>query len=136
MKKTIVIIAIAVAVIGVGIYYYVLMSGSNYNYNGASTSINSVANNQPAVPETSNITVDIKNFLFNPSTLTIKTGTKITWVNNDPVVHTITSDSGNLLNSPTLSLGQSFSFIFTDVGTISYHCNIHKTMKATITVEK
>ena len=123
MKKTIITIAI-IAVVGFGIYFIV----------SRPTPAGPVSNN-PTAPATENITVSIKNFSFNPSTLTIKTGAKITWVNNDNVPHTITSDSGNLLDSKTISSGQSFSFVFTSPGSVNYHCNIHPTMKGAVIVE-
>lgn len=80
--------------------------------------------------------ISIKNFSFSPATLAIKTGTKVTWINDDTVSHTVTSDSGNLLNSGTLSPGQSFSFTFTDTGAVNYHCSIHPMMKGKIVVQK
>ncbi len=58
---------------------------------------NSTSENPAPAP--ASVTVNIKNFSFNPAALTIKTGTKVIWANNDSAPHTITSDSGNLLNS-------------------------------------
>ncbi len=78
--------------------------------------------------------VSIKNNSFYPSTENITVGTKITWVNNDTVAHTVTSDSGNLLNSGNIAPGQSFSFTFTKPGPVIYHCSIHPTMKGAIVV--
>jgi plastocyanin len=65
----------------------------------------------------------------------VKTGTTVTWMNNDTVAHTVTSDSGGLLNSPEIAPGQSFSFTFTYPVTVPYHCAIHTMMKGTIVVE-
>jgi plastocyanin len=78
--------------------------------------------------------VSIANFAFSPTALTIKTGTKVTWTNNDTVTHTVTADKGAFDAGP-LSPGNSFSFTFTKAGTYSYHCNIHPSMKATIVVQ-
>ena len=83
----------------------------------------------------SNVSISIKGFAFNPQTITIKTGTKVTWTNNDSAPHTVTSDTGGLLNSPTLSPGQSFSFTYTNTGTTNYHCAIHPMMKGSIVVQ-
>lgn len=124
MKKTIIVIVVLV-VVGVGLYYTASKPTSSVPV--SNTSVN---------PEQENFTVDIKNFSFNPSTLTVKTGTKVTWTNNDSVPHTVTSDSGNLLNSATLSPGQSFSFTFTNIGSVNYHCAIHPTMKGKVIIEK
>lgn len=148
MKKTFIIIII-LAVVVIGAYYAIV----NKSLKGTSTNTlpetNNSASSSPTptsasdasesnASETSsveNITVDIRNFSFNPSTLTVKKGTKVTWTNSDNVAHTVTSDSGNLLNSATLSPGQSFSFIFTNPGSINYHCAIHPTMKGKIIIQ-
>lgn len=123
MKKTIIAIAV-IAVIGFGIYYIASKPAL----------IVPVSNNSTA-PATENTTVSIKNFSFNPPTLTVKTGTKITWVNNDSVPHTVTSDASNFFDSKTLSPGESFSFVFTDIGSTNYHCAFHPTMKGDVIVE-
>lgn len=133
MKKIFIIIAVLV-VVGIGVYYII---GKKSVQQPLTTPILTPAasvSNTPEPTAVSSATVDIRNFSFNPSALTIKKGTKVTWVNNDIVSHTVTSDSGNLLNSSTLSPGQSFSFTFTDLGTINYHCGIHTTMRGGVIV--
>lgn len=143
MKKTIIIIAM-LAVVGVGIYFIVSKNNSN-----ETTNIPMSNTQSPAIPTTStvpvpdisssaapeNITVSIKNFSFNPRALTIKAGAKVTWVNDDSVPHTVTSDSGVMLNSKTLSPGESFSATFTNPGSANYHCNIHPAMKGSLVIE-
>ncbi len=146
MKKSDITVAVSIAVlviVGVGIYYAVSKNNPNVTSNIPASTTQSPTTPTPTVPVAntptpapSSVTVSIKNFSFNPSTLTIKTGTKVTWVNNDSVPHTVTSDSGSLLNSPTLSPGQSFSFTFISSGTINYHCNIHLMMKGSVVVQK
>lgn len=76
--------------------------------------------------------VDIQNFSFTPSTLTIKKGTTVTWTNNDSTPHQIKSAT---FNSGQLSKGQTFSFTFADAGTFAYSCAIHPSMTGTIVVE-
>ena len=78
--------------------------------------------------------VSIANFSFNPATLTVAVGTKVTWKNNDSVTHTVTALQG-AFDSNNLSPGSSFSFTFTKAGTYAYHCKIHATMMATIIVK-
>jgi plastocyanin len=78
-------------------------------------------------------TVSIQNLSFAPQTLTVASGTTVTWVNNDTTTHTTTSDTG-VWSSPNLAPSQSFSFTFTTPGTYTYHCSIHTTMTATIVV--
>ena len=137
MNKIIIAIVVLIIVV-VGVYYLV------FNNNSSQTPTNTsytppASNNQnvntPRTPAVSGATVEIKNFSFSPSTLTVKVGTKVTWTNSDSAPHTIVSDSGNIFNSPTLSSGQSFSFTFTNPGIVDYHCSIHTTMKGKIIVE-
>jgi plastocyanin len=82
-------------------------------------------------------TISIKNFAFDPSALTMKTGTPVTWVNNDSSPHTITSDQGSLMafSSDSLASGASYTVTFTQAGTFTYHCAIHPSMTGTIIVE-
>jgi plastocyanin len=131
MKKTIIGVAI-ILVIGLGAYY--VLSGKNYNQGPAATpAVGTPIASSPAASG-QGMSVNIKNFAFEPAALNVKVGTTVTWTNNDSVAHTVTSDSGNLLNSPTLSPGESFSFTFTSAGSVAYHCNIHQTMKGVVVV--
>jgi plastocyanin len=81
-------------------------------------------------------TVVIKNFAFDPSQLTVKTGTVVKWTNQDGAPHTIVSDTGSpaAFSSDSLSSGASYTFTFTQPGTYTYHCSIHPSMKGTIMV--
>src|ERR1051325_2769531 len=74
----------------------------------------------PPPPPTSGTPVSIKNFAFDPTTLIVKTGTKVVWVNGDADAHTVTSDSGNLLNSGEIPYRGYFALTFTDTGSVSY----------------
>ena len=87
---------------------------------------------QPGGPTEANI--EIKDFGFNPSSLTIRSGVKITWAQEDSVRHTIVSDTA-LFESPELAKGETFSFTFTQLGTYTYHCSLHPSMIGTIIVQ-
>ena len=77
--------------------------------------------------------ITIQGFAFGPATITIPVGTKVTWTNNDPATHTVTSDTG-AFDSKNMANGASFSFTFTQAGSYAYHCAIHPRMVATIVV--
>ena len=87
----------------------------------------------------SNSIVSISNMSFVPSTVTISAGSSVTWVNNDSMDHTVTSDTA-LFDSGTLSAagiygaGGSFTYIFNSPGTYPYHCAFHPGMTGTIVV--
>ncbi len=79
------------------------------------------------------IDVDIVNFTFDPTPLTVCTGDTVRWTNQDSAPHTSTSDTA-VWDSGTLTTGQQFSFTFTSSGTFDYHCSIHPSMTATVEV--
>ena len=81
--------------------------------------------------------IAIKNFAFDPVPLAVKTGTAVTWTNQDSAPHTIVSDAGSPVpfSSNSLSTGASYSFTFTQPGTYTYHCSIHPSMKGTVVVQ-
>jgi len=80
--------------------------------------------------------VKIANLAFDPPTLTVKVGTKVTWTNHDEVPHTVTSTTEpRLLKSPTLDTNDSFSHVFKEAGTYKYFCKVHPKMTGTVTVK-
>ena len=77
--------------------------------------------------------VEIKNTAFNPATITVKAGDKVTWTNNDGFAHTVTLDD-NSVDSGNLNAGATFDHAFAAVGTFAYRCKIHASMHGTVTV--
>jgi plastocyanin len=86
------------------------------------------------------VEIAMKDISFQPSTITIKVGTTVTWTNDDPVAHTVTSGTrGNpsgLFDSGNVGPGQTFSFTFNEPGTYDYYCKIHSGMDGVVVVEK
>ena len=82
--------------------------------------------------------ISIKGFAFNPNQPSITKGTTITWTNDDGTTHTVTSGvpgtpSGKFNQS--VDAGKAFSFTFTESGTYEFFCNIHQSMRGTVTVK-
>jgi plastocyanin len=75
----------------------------------------------------------IRDFSFNPRSITINQGETVTWRNNGPSVHTATARNGSF-DTGNLARGQSGSHTFNGAGTFSYFCRPHPNMTATITV--
>jgi plastocyanin len=71
--------------------------------------------------------VKIINFAFQPKTITIAKGTKVTWTNGGSVIHTTTSNTG-LWDSGALAPGTAFAHVFKKAGTFKYRCTIHPTL--------
>lgn len=76
--------------------------------------------------------IEIKNFAFNPSTISVNVGTTITWVNDDSTMHDVTEDSG--MFDIDILPGESGSYTFTEPGEYEYHCDIHPSMKGKVIV--
>ena len=92
--------------------------------------------NSPIIGSTVAI-VAIRDFDFQPRTLTVKPGTTVTWVNCEPEgidAHTTTSNGGSW-DSPFLEPGDSYSWTFSAAGTFDYHCVPHPSMQATVIVQ-
>ena len=81
------------------------------------------------------------NTAFNPATKTVSVGTSLTWKNGDSFGHTTTSNAGNPAGCPTwdnaVSAGQTSPGVVFGTGSVTcaYHCTIHATMQASITVQ-
>src|SRR5262245_24271179 len=84
-------------------------------------------------------------YVFSPSSFTIKAGTAIKWTNAGTATHTVTSDSGAFdsgdLASPVPgggyggaggTPGGSFQHTFSAVGVFPFHCAHHAQMTGTV----
>ena len=136
------IIISVIVLLVLGAAYYFLFGGRAVTTVQAPTQ-NSAAGTVPAqgvVPEnqvpdaTGAVNIGIMDFSFNPVSVTVVKGTKVTWTNKDSMSHTVTSDQGTTLDSQALATGESYSVTFLNPGTYTYHCKIHPSMKGTITV--
>lgn len=79
--------------------------------------------------------VAIKDYMFEPMSLSVAAGTKVTWVNHDDIPHTIVeSTASKTFRSAALDTNDSYSFIFTKPGTYKYFCTLHPQMVGTIVV--
>jgi plastocyanin len=107
--------------------------GSSSDNNSSSSSSSEAA---PATSTASGgggktVTIDMKNIQFNPTSVSVKVGQTVKWVNEDEAPHNV---KGGPLNSKTFGKGGSFEFTPKKAETISYVCTIHPNMKATLTV--
>jgi plastocyanin len=74
-------------------------------------------------------------YAFSPVKLTVKKGTRVTWVNNTDAPHTVTGQKSWHFSSSTFSPNGKVSTVFNKAGTYHYVCSIHPYMKATIVVK-
>jgi plastocyanin len=83
------------------------------------------------------LTVVAKNIAYSPSTLTVKAGDTVTFTNSDNTTHTFTADD-NSFDSGRVDPGKGFTVVVPASATagtkIAFHCEIHSSMKGTLTV--
>lgn len=80
--------------------------------------------------------VKIDNFSFSPTTLTVASGTTVTWINRDDIPHTVVStDDAKTFKSKVLDTDEKFSFTFAKPGTYPYFCSIHPKMVGKVVVQ-
>jgi plastocyanin len=80
--------------------------------------------------------VTMKDIKFNPGTVTIKPGGKVTWTNDDSVGHDVTADSFESGSPGGIDGGSTYSHIFKKAGTYKYVCSVHPGMEGTVKVKK
>lgn len=77
--------------------------------------------------------VAIADFAFDPETVTVDAGTKLTWTNDDEAPHTATADDGSF-DTGTLKLDDTGAVALDQPGTYTYYCRFHPFMKGTVEV--
>jgi plastocyanin len=83
------------------------------------------------------IVLSIKTFSFQPNTVHVRVGGKLTWVNCEDTgipSHTTTADGG-AWSSPLLSPGLTYTVTFPTAGTYTYHCEPHPFMTGQVIVD-
>ena len=78
--------------------------------------------------------VTIQAMQFQPATIFVLPGSKITWTNMDTVVHRVTSDDGISFSSGNINPQGTYTFTANNLGTYAYRCSLHPAMQGTINV--
>lgn len=81
------------------------------------------------------VKVDIKAFMFGPRDLNVAVGTKVTWVNDDEIPHTV-AETHKLFRSGALDTSDSYSWVFNTPGEYEYFCALHPQMLGKIVVSQ
>ena len=77
-----------------------------------------------AIGEPRTVTVNMDQFQFKGSSVTIQQGWTLQWINKEAPRHTATGDDDSF-NSGTMSQGDTFIFTFNETGTFPYYCRFH-----------
>jgi len=78
--------------------------------------------------------VSIKNFAYEPPSLTVSKGTTVKFTNDDTTEHTATASGGGF-DTGSIAAGKAKSVTLDSSGTFSYVCTFHPFMHGTITVK-
>jgi plastocyanin len=81
------------------------------------------------------VSVVIDNFAFEPATLTVAPGTRVTWTNRDDEPHAVQASDRKTFKSPPLDTGDSFSRVFDRPGRYDYFCSLHPHMTGAVIVQ-
>lgn len=141
-------------IIYAGVYYFFLAKKAGYNYNQPGQSqIPSTTNQQaspisaqtPVTTQEVQTTITYSSAGFSPSTVTIKNGSKITWVNksdkqvkigaNPHPIHTGNKEISGGEFTLDLRPGEEKTIVVSKVGTFGYHNHLNVSEEGTIVVE-
>lgn len=101
------------------------------------------ANSESALRQSENAapkvaTVEIRDFKFEPATVTVHEGDTVEWKNDDSVPHTATEDIADkkpAFDSGNIETGASWRYVAQKKGTYNYICTLHPNMQATLIVQ-
>lgn len=130
MKKAIFVATFSILILG-GIFYQ--NNRSSNNTSGGEQHSGSATQN---IPQAKDNEVQMSEFSYKQSKITVKKGTTVTWANLDDAHHNVAFDTGSLKGMETklIGKGEKVEFTFNDAGSFSYHCAPHPYMKATVVV--
>jgi plastocyanin len=95
----------------------------------------SIAVDSPVIGSTGAL-VAVRGFAFQPDSIVVAPGTRVTWINCETTgidPHTSTSNAG-VWESPFLPPGATYSFTFPAAGRFDYHCVPHPFMHGVVIV--
>ncbi|PWT85812.1 MAG: hypothetical protein C5B57_02210 [Blastocatellia bacterium] len=119
--------------VGIGLCAIALMAGCGGSSSSSPTT-------PSPTPQGTSVTIPmgartLGSSAYSPNPVTVTAGTTVTWVNNDTIAHTSTSDSPGVFDTGTIAAGASSSFTFQNKGSFPYHCTFHAGMVATVVVQ-
>lgn len=85
------------------------------------------------------VTINIDDFLYEQTVVTVSKGTTVTWVNDGQVRHdVVTADGSEIdgINSELLANGETFSHTFDTAGQFDYFCSPHPSQMRGVVVVK
>lgn len=128
-NKVLIVLVLVVVLFGGG--YLLMQKSQSTSPQPTSTSEVKTVNQEGVLAKN---TVEIKDFAYNPNSLTVKVGDTVTWTNKDLAGHSATADDKSF-DTGVLAQGESGTVTLSKAGTFTYHCTPHPNIKGTILVE-
>jgi len=100
----------------------------------SSSSSSGAAKPSAAAPAPGKLTVKISGYAFEPASVTVGAGSRITFTNHDATAHTATSNKP-AFDTGTVKPGQSATVTLRKAGTYTYYCQFHAFMHGTVIVK-
>ncbi len=113
----------SIVVLAVGVLAGLLLSPGSGNGEDAT----------PTVLDDLAVTIDIRDFRFQPPNLSVPVGATVTWVNRDEAPHD-SEARDKTWEASLLQRDEESVITFDEPGTWEYYCTIHPFMTATLTV--
>lgn len=150
LKNIIIFAIIALIIAGIGLFFFSPKRTATPSTT-TTTTTDQTGNPQGGQPvqgqgsapttQTNDQTITLTSTGFTPTTLTVKTGTKVTWVNKSGSMGDVDSDphpihtSYPAMNFGTFSDGSTVSLVFNTAGTYHYHNHLNPSQTGTIIVQ-
>jgi plastocyanin len=88
---------------------------------------------QPTSVDSLDVLIDIFDYKYHPTDVSVPRGAEVTWVNDDKAPHTATERNSGW-DTGVLGEGEGVLIRFSRPGAYEYYCTIHPYMSAKITV--
>jgi plastocyanin len=86
------------------------------------------------------VRVELRTFQFAPGTLRVSLGSKVVWINEDEIEHTVSagtpSERDPAFNAVLSGKGKTTERTFDRPGTFTFFCDRHQFMRGTITITR
>ena len=119
----------ALTAVAVALFTLAACGSDNKKGGSASTSSTAALSGPSAQVEA---VPDGGSWAFKPPTISVASGTRVTWVNKSNVPHNVVFDDPSVPDSELFSEGQTYSVAISKPGTYTYVCTIHPGMKGDV----
>lgn len=108
-----------------------LQSAADYSPSNTMTNTTTITQDKSFDDTIATVSIGSVENGFVPKSLTVKAGTKVTWVNRDIIDHAV---KGSGFDSGLIPPDGQYSYTFKSTGSFTYSCSVHPSMTATVNV--